>query len=202
MDRETSDTNESFADVTGVILAGGRSRRMGRDKAQLTIAGQTPFARMLAVFRQIFPRILIAGDRPDLARPDVPAIPDEFPGSALGGLYTGLLAATTPFIFAAACDMPFPDAALVRALVRRRQGWDAVVPCPPAGPEPLFAVYGKKCLEPMRELLGKKRFRIIDIFPRIRLRLVLPEEMPPGWERALINVNTPEELCRLQEKAP
>jgi molybdopterin-guanine dinucleotide biosynthesis protein A len=191
-----------YPDVTGVILAGGQSRRMGRDKATLTVGGTTLFARLLAVMRGIFPALLIAGDRPDLARPDVPCLPDLYPGSALGGLYTGLRAAKTPYIFAVACDMPFADPRLIRAILERRAGRDLVVPETPAGLEPLFALYGKSCLEPMRGLLEAGNYRIYDFFPRVRVCPVGPTELPAGWERALLNLNTPEEFLRLQEHLP
>ena len=100
-------------DLTGVLLAGGRSRRMGRDKAQLEIAGKTLFERSLELLREFCATVLIAGDRPDLARPGLPALPDLYPGSALGGLYTGLAAAQTEWILVAPCDMPFPDRRIV-----------------------------------------------------------------------------------------
>lgn len=192
--------DQRFADVTGVILAGGRSSRMGRDKAGLELGGLSFFERILSVFRSLFPHILIAGDRPDLAAPDLPCFPDVYPGSALGGLHTGLLAAETPYIFVAACDMPCPDPAMIRALVARRRGHDVVVPKTPSGLEPLFALYGKGCLQPMRALLEAKNYRIYDFYPEVRVRYLEPNEFPAGWKRTLVNVNTPEELQRCQEE--
>jgi len=189
-----------FPDVTGVILAGGRSSRMGRDKAVLELGGISFFERILTVFRSIFPHVLIAGDRPDLAGQDLPCFPDRYPGSALGGLYTGLLAAETPYIFVAACDMPCPDPELIQAIVASRCGYDIVVPRTPAGLEPLFALYGKACLEPMRALLEAKNYRIYDFYPEVRVRYLEPDEFPTGWERALVNVNTPEDLQLCKEE--
>jgi molybdopterin-guanine dinucleotide biosynthesis protein B/molybdopterin-guanine dinucleotide biosynthesis protein len=190
----------TFPDVTGVILAGGRSSRMGRDKAVLELGGVSFFERILSVFRSLFPHVLIAGDRPDLAAPDLPCFPDRYPGSALGGLYTGLLAAETPYVFVAACDMPCPDPELIRAILAQRSGYDVVVPQTPAGLEPLFALYGKACLEPMRTLLEAKNYRVYDFYPEVRVRYLESAALPPGWERALINVNTPEELQRFKEE--
>jgi len=190
----------SFPDVTGVILAGGRSSRMGRDKAGLELGGISFFERILTVFHSLFPNVLIAGDRPDLAAPDLPCFPDLYPGSALGGLHTGLLAAETPYIFVAACDMPCPDPELIRAIVARRSGYDVVVPRTPAGLEPLFALYGKACLEAMQGLLEAKNYRIYDFYPDVRVRYLEPEELPSAWERALVNVNTPEDLQRFKEE--
>jgi len=195
-----TESSMTFPDVTGVILAGGRSSRMGRDKAALELGGVSFFERILSVFRSLFPHVLIAGDRPDLAAPDLPCFPDRYPGSALGGLYTGLLAAETPYIFVAACDMPCPDPELIRAIAASRSGYDVVVPKTPAGLEPLFALYGKACLEPMRALLEAKNYRIYDFYPEVQVRYLEPDELPTGWERALVNVNTPEDLQRFKEE--
>ncbi len=189
----------SFPDVTGVILAGGQSQRMGRDKASLVFAGQTLFERVIAVLRPLFPTLLIAGDRPDLARADIACVADLYPGSALGGLYTALRQAQTPYIFATACDMPFIRSDLVRAIVARRAQCDVVVPRLPGGFEPLFALYHKNCLGPMREMLEEGNFRIFDFYPRVRTCPIASSELPAGWPAALRNINTPDEFCRLKE---
>lgn len=187
----------SSAEITGVILAGGRSQRMGRDKARMEIAGETLLARVEKVLRPLCAEVIIAGDRPDLARPDLPCYPDLYPGSALGGLYTGLYQARTPWIFAVACDLPFPSADLARVLIDRRNGYDAVVIRTNKGWEPLFAIYGKGCLNPMRLLLEQGNLRIFDCFPALRLFTPPLDELPTGWERALANLNTPDDVRQL-----
>lgn len=185
--------------VTGILLAGGKSRRMGVDKTLLRIDGQALFERSLELLQRFFPQVLIAGDRPDLARPNVPAIADLYPGSALGGLYTGLQAATTDWIFAAPCDMPYPDGQIIRCLLNHREQADAVVPRTPEGYEPVFALYHKNCLAPMEAMLQQQQYRIYDFYQRIAIRYVDPEQLPTGWERALINVNTPEQFSQIME---
>ena len=188
-------TSATFPDVTGVILAGGRSRRMGRDKATLEIAGKPLVAGIADLFGRLFPRVLIAGDRPDLARPNLPAYADAYPGSALGGLHTGLVHAETPYIFVAACDMPFVDEGLIRALLERRAGYDVILPGTPEGLEPLIACYGQECLPVISRQLQAGNFRILDIYPELRLRVVAPEELPDNWRTALTNINTPADFA-------
>lgn len=188
----------SHADVTGVILAGGRSRRMGQDKATLEWDGTSLFGRILKLMQKFFDTVLIAGDRPDLAQPGVPYFADPYPGSALGGLYTGLLRSPTPWIFSTPCDMPCASAELVRLLLARRDGADIVVPRTPAGLEAVFALYHRSCLEPVRQMLEEGRFRIVDLYPRMRVTTLECQELPLDWQKALCNVNTPEDFCRLQ----
>ncbi len=186
-------------DITGVLLAGGKSRRMGYDKACIEIGGQTLFSRSLDLLRRYFQTVFIAGDRPDLASPGLLVIADIYPGSALGGLYTGLRSAKTEWIFVAPCDMPYPDARILELLVTRRNGYDAVVPRIPAGYEPVFALYHKRCLPQMEELLQKGQYRIYDFYQRINVLFLDWHELPEGWQRSLLNINTPDQLARLRK---
>lgn len=190
----------SITDVTGVILAGGRSTRMGRDKATLVVGGQTLFARTREMLRGIFARVVISGDRPDLATAEVPCVPDIHPGSALGGLHGALTAASTPWIFVVPCDLAHPDAGLVRFLLNHRQGCDLVVPRTGEGLEPVFALYHKNCLPPMEEMLARGDFRIYDFYRQVRACYIDAPALPAGWQRALLNLNTPEDVRRLENK--
>jgi len=186
-----------YPDVTGILLAGGQSRRMGQDKARIEFDGEMLFSRSLALLQRYFPKALIAGDRPDLAPPGIQAIADIYPGSALGGLYTGLHAAQTEWIFVAPCDMPYPDGRLVELLLAQRHGADAVVPRTPNGYEPVFAVYHRNCLPHMEEMLRNNQHRIYDFYQRIAIRYLDWHQMPDGWERALLNLNHPEQLAMI-----
>ncbi len=194
---------EITADMTGVILVGGKSRRMGQDKAFLELDGTPLFERVLAALRENLERIVLVGDRPErFTRYRLPTYPDIYPDSAMGGLYTGLFQAETPYIFAAACDFPFPSGRVARHLISLADDFDAVVPQTPHGFEPLFAVYGKRCLGPMQARLERGDVRIYDLYPEIRVRYVTAEELSPFDDggKALINVNTPEEFTRAVEK--
>lgn len=191
--------NSSFDDITAVILVGGKSRRMGADKAFLEIDGVPLFERVLGVCREAFPKIILVGGQTErFAGYGLPAHPDIYPGSALGGLYTGLVHAQTPYVFVTACDLPFPSSAVARHLASLRHGFDAVVPRSADGFEPLFAVYARTCLEPMRRLLERGNFRIYDFYPEINIRYVPMAKLArlAGSGRALVNVNTPEEFAR------
>ncbi len=195
MDREPSPS--SFPDVTGVMLAGGQSRRMGRDKAALSVAGQTMADRVLAFLQSLFPRTLIAGDRPDLIRPGIECFPDRYPGSSLGGLYNGLSNADSEWIFALPCDMPFPNPTLATALLTRRTAVAAVVPRSAAGFEPLFALYHKDCLVHLEAMLQQGNFRIYDFFQRIPVHYLDPAQYIDDWQRSLSNINTQADLERI-----
>lgn len=182
----TDSFRPNFSDVTGVILAGGKSQRMGRDKATLPFDGRRLFDRVLSFQQSLFDKVIIAGDRPDLAVPGVPFYPDLYPGSAMGGLYTGLSNAETPWIMVVACDMPNPSVELALLLLGRREGAEVVTLRTPKGLEPLFSLYHQNCLPAMRERLENRDFRIINFFPAIRLSYL-------DWPEGICNINTQEE---------
>lgn len=187
-------------DITGIILVGGKSRRMGRDKAFLEVEGKPLFEIILELFRESFERVLLVGNRAErFAGYGLPVVPDLYPGSSLGGLYTGLHESETDHVFVSSCDLPFPSAEVLRYLCSLKEGFDAVVPSTKYGYEPLFALYSKNCLAPIKALLDRGEFCAYAYYPEIRVRYVPPEELAPLDRdgRAFINVNTPEEFAKI-----
>ena len=187
-------------DITGIILVGGKSRRMGQDKAFLKVGGIPIFERVLAVFRENFKHVVLIGDREErFADSGLPVVPDIYPGSALGGLYTGLHHAESEYVFVSSCDLPFPSAEVLRYLCSLINGFDAVVPTTAHGYEPLFAVYSKNCLGPIREHLDNGDFCAYAYYPQVRVRYVPFEELAhiDRDGRTFLNINTPEEFVKI-----
>jgi molybdopterin-guanine dinucleotide biosynthesis protein A len=143
--------------VTGVVLAGGASARMGRSKAALELRGEPLLRRVVRRLRLALPNVLVVGP-PDLATlvPDATVLPDLTLGTGpLGGLHTALRAVTTPWVFVVACDMPFVAPALVRAMARLatvHADADAVALRTTHGVEPLHAVYQRSCLAAVEQV--------------------------------------------------
>jgi molybdopterin-guanine dinucleotide biosynthesis protein A len=190
--------------MTAIILSGGQSTRMGRDKALVQIDGIPMIQRAVDLLNPQFEEVLIIGDRRE-AFPHLEAkvYPDHIPGlGALGGLYTGLRLSSFPYAFCVACDMPFLKSSLIDYLVDQAGGFDAVVPRTADGFQPLHAVYSKACVPAIEEIISQKRIRIFDFYPLVKVRFV--EEMEflslDPLKESFINVNTPEELASLQAK--
>jgi molybdopterin-guanine dinucleotide biosynthesis protein A len=143
--------NDIITGVTGVILAGGRSSRMGSNKALLPFRGGRFIEAIHRQLRTLFAEVLLVTNTPEqYGFLDCPMVLDLHPGmGALAGLQAGLLHSGTPHIFAVACDMPYLDDTLIRTLSERRHRADVVIPEGPHGPEPLHAVYGRTCLPAM-----------------------------------------------------
>ena len=185
--------------VTGVLLAGGNSSRMGRNKALMTLAGHRLVDRALAVLRGLFDDLLMVTNSPDLyADLGVRMVPDLVAGKgALGGIHSAIHHAATPHCLVVACDMPFLNANVLRYLVEQREGHDVVVPTVHGRPQPLHAVYGKACLQPIAKRLETDRLHVVGFFPDVRVREVTAEELagfdPEGL--SFRNLNTPEEFA-------
>ncbi len=184
--------------MTGVVLAGGRSTRMGTNKALLEFGGARLIERLIRTTRPLFREIaIIANDPETYAYLGVPIWPDRIPGKgSLGGIYTAVHHCTFPQIFCIACDMPFPNPTVIAYLRDLASGYDVVVPRTADGYQPLHAVYSKTCLPLMEAMIHADRLKIDGLFPAVRLRTVEEHELRPLDPALLcfVNVNTQEEL--------
>lgn len=156
--------------MTGIVLAGGKSSRMGANKAFIEFGGKRLIETTVDCLKALFPEVLIiANDPPLYAYLGVKVASDLIPDSgSLGGIYTGLSTASHPACFFVACDMPFLNAELIKLLVREAEGWDAVVPRVRGELQPLHAVYAKSCLPLMKESIDASVLKIARFFPRPR----------------------------------
>jgi len=188
-------------EASAIVLAGGQSRRLGRDKTQLRINGKTLLARAVERLAALCPEVIIATNSPDRhAHPLARCVTDVFPGKGvLGGIYSGLAAATLPRAIVVAVDMPFLNDDLLAYLVSLAPGYDVVAPVIEHHVEPLHAVYGVTCLPAMREsLLAAPAPRIISFYPDVHVRQVTREEVARFDPEllSLFNINSLDDIER------
>lgn len=179
---------------SAVILAGGKSRRMGRNKALLEFGGETLIQRLYRTLEGAFDEVLISANDPDTyGFLDAPFVPDIYEaGGCLAGIHAGLLRARGGGCFFAACDMPFVNIDLVRHLGRLSAKYDVVVPVSRSGLEPLHAFYSRSCLPHIERQLDEGNLKVIDFFDKIRAREVTVDEMSEydPHELSYFNINT------------
>lgn len=187
--------------MTGIILAGGKSVRMGRDKAYMEVAGQPQLVRLVEALRPVFGNIIVSANAPCPYRwPRVKIVPDIDPGCGpLAGIYSALAASGSFYNFVVACDMPCVNIDLVGYMYSLSRGFDAVVPYLKKGPESLFAVYAKSCLGAMEEMLAKGERRVQMLLEKVKMRQVSEKEIrlfgsPDG---IFANMNTPRDVRRV-----
>ena len=195
---EDFSTSSKIEGVTGVILAGGTSSRMGRNKALLEINGSSIIARTYRALAGLFHEVVIVTNTPhDYAFIPCRKVPDIYPGiGSVAGLHSALAHSTTERTFVTACDMPFVDPIIIRHLCDLQlDEYDAVIPFSEGGQEPLHAVYTSKCKDVFEIAINNGERKILDILTRMNTRLVTWEEMKAivGSTAAFLNVNTPEE---------
>ena len=171
---------------------------MGRDKALLPWGGTDLLGHAIARLRQVTGdvRILGGAERRYLDRA-VPVEADVVPGAGpLGAVLTGLTVADGRAGLFLAVDLPHVPAALLARLVARAEGWDAVVPLSPSGPEPVCALYGPRCREPVRARLVAGEFKMTSFWPDVRVLELGPGEIGEFGDPAEMfrNLNTPEDL--------
>jgi molybdopterin-guanine dinucleotide biosynthesis protein A len=189
--------------LTGVILAGGKSKRMGRDKLFLE-AGRVPlFERVHRILNQIFDDlIIVANDTEWFHSYDTPVMPDLIPGKgAVGGLYTALKCASSDSVFCFAADMPFLNSRLIRYMIKKNTMGDVIIPRTSEGLQPLHAIYSKPCLEPIENLISRGNLKIVDFFTEVNVIYVTEREIRDydPTLKSFMNVNTEEDLRRTEE---
>ena len=190
-------------DITGIILCGGKSIRMGENKAFIQIEGVPIINRIFDLFKVLFREVIIVTNQKDLFSDfDSKIYSDLIPGKgALGGLYTGILLSSFQYCFCVACDMPFIQKPLVQYLIENIDDADVIVPQTKDGLEPLHAIYSKNCVKPIRKMIDEGKSKIVDIYDQVKVKIVDEKDFlrfDPGGE-SFINVNTPEELCSIRK---
>ena len=182
--------------ASAVILAGGDSRRMGRDKALLEFEGRPLISIIASRLEELFDDIVIGANRPgDYAFLGRPVVPDREPGlGPLMGIASCLERTAEDLAFVTACDIPFLDLSFAADMLARAEGYDMVIPRSGLDAyEPLFAVYRKTVMAPALAILAAGGRRIVDLLGRVRAAVVpLPDSA------RIRNINTIEEYLALR----
>ena len=190
--------------VTGVILAGGASRRMGSNKALLEFGGTSLVERVYHTMSKLFNEVILVTNTPEeFAFLPCRTVADRYlDAGAIAGLHAGLAASSTERIFAVACDMPFLNPELIKLLCASKNDCDAVVPVNREGlREPLHAVYSRSILPVLQEIIERDERSILDLLDKIETTLVTRDifQTIAGAEESFRNVNTPEDYQALRE---
>ena len=190
------------SDAICVILAGGQSRRMGRDKAALPFGTGTFLSRLIEEYSPAFPVYVSVGQAGKFPHPGAKEMVDLHPGMGpLAGLEAALTLSEAETVFLTATDLPFGTLALAQALLARIGDTDACIIRRRDGKvEPAFGIYRRTCLEPVQTLLAQERRAFRNLLERVRVRYVEEAELESfPLDQILANVNTPEDYEALRE---
>jgi len=165
--------------ITGILIAGGRSKRMGQDKRRVELGGQTLFERALNVLQDLFEEVLVVLAEPDPGLPlqGARVVTDLIPNCAtLGGLYTGLHHAKASRIFAVGCDMPFLNRDAITRMATLDAQADVAMARLAIGLQPMHAVYSKACLPHLERMAQAQQLKVQELTRVEGLRVRLVEE--------------------------
>lgn len=192
--------------ITGAILVGGRSRRLGRDKATFPLAGR-PLARWLtdALSPLVHKCWLVSNQPLKHLELGLPLLIDVLPGrGALGGLLSVMLLTNGSHVFLSACDTPFVQPALLKAMLAQvRRGVDAVVCRSSKGLEPLPGLFSCRLLPIIQTQIHSGDLRLRTLLNSCRTKILPPEEVRRAdpHELSFININTAADAARAAEMA-
>jgi len=194
--------DKRYDHITGIILAGGSSKRYGQDKAFLKIGNTRLIDSILQEMHTVFKRvILITNEKVKYEYLEIPMFEDLVKGfGPLGGIYTGLMSIPDQAGFFVACDMPHINRQLVRYMVDIKGNHRAVVPAVADKIEPLHAIYFQSCLKPIKHLIDTKRYQVRLFFDSIPVRYVKEDEIRRFCcpSKAFLNINTPDEFAKIK----
>ena len=199
------EASKKLIPVTGVILAGGKSRRMGENKALMRLGDNSLIGHVIHRMRLVTNELLLITNSPaEYAHLDVPMHGDILPGTgALGGIYTGLRRASHDAVLCVACDGPFVEPKLLTYLVSTLGEYDVAMPYTHRNDaqitlQTLCAAYSKRCLPIIESMLRDSELRVHALQERAHIKRVSPEvwqEFDPGG-MSFFNINTPEDFER------
>ncbi len=166
--------------ISAAVLAGGESRRMGRDKALLRFHGKPLLQVVLGRVSTVFAHPFVVSNSPErYPFLTCPVVPDRMPGKGpLAGIDAALRYAATPFVFACGCDMPFLSESLLCLLAGKAiEGIDLVLPSGPDGAEPLCAIWGKTAIPAIERALAEERLSLVLLANQLSVHHVTIDEV-------------------------
>ena len=194
--------------MTSIVLAGGKSSRLGRTKALQIIAGKSLIQWVVDRLAVLSTEIIIVTAHgeviPCSSAVEIKTVADIYPGKgSLVGIYSGLIASSSSQAIVVGCDTPFLSTGLLEYMTQTSPTFDVVVPQIKKRVEPLCAVYSKNCVAPIRELLEQNELTIIELFRMIKVRYVEEDEINSFDPEHLsfFNINSQADLERARRLA-
>lgn len=194
--------------MTSIVLAGGKSSRLGRTKALQIIAGKSLIQWVVDRLAVLSTEIIIVTAHgeviPCSSVAKVRTVADIYPGKgSLVGIYSGLIASSSSQAIVVGCDTPFLSTGLLEYMTQTSPTFDIAVPRIKDKVEPLCAVYSKNCLAPIQELLEQNELRIVELFGMVKVRYIEEDKINnfDPEHLSFFNINSQADLERARKLA-
>lgn len=189
-------------EVTGVVLAGGKSSRMGENKALLPINGKPNIENIIAKLQLVTNAIVISSN--DLVTYNylqLPIIKDITESlGPLGGIQSILTSVSTPYVFFHACDLPMLSLDVIQCMIELCTGYDVIVPKIDGKVHPVCGIYHKNVLPILEKQLANEDRKVMNLLNKLNVLYVerdVFEEKGIDVDIAFLNMNTPEDYKRV-----
>ena len=194
---------EKVLSVTPIILAGGKSSRMKKNKAFVLLTAKPMIEVVLEKVIDIFslPPMVITNSFDKYSYLGVQLKKDIYlEMGPLAGIHAGLSYSATRQNFIVGCDIPLLDPSFIQYMVKQREDYDIVIPEEDGYTHPLHAIYSRSCLPSIENKLKHNKRKVISFFPEVKVRYINKAEMDqvPFARHSLVNVNTQEDLKNAQ----
>lgn len=197
-----SEREREYLETSAIVLAGGRSRRLGYNKVMKTVGSKSLLEQVVSCVDSISGEIVIVAAEERLVPrlsgyPNLRVVTDIYPGKGpLGGIYTGLKVSATFRNLVVAADMPFLNQVLLRYMLGLANGVELVAPRVGGQVEPLHAIYTRDCLVQIEQMLNEGELGVHKLFSRVKVRYVDEDEIKrfDPTQLSFFNVNTDSDL--------
>lgn len=181
-------------DISGFILAGGKSSRMGTDKALLNIQDEPLLRRMIGLIVPFCRDVAVSGQNPGYAVFGTPMIPDLYAGCGpIAGIYSCLEYAGTDWNLIISVDAPFVNHELIGFLISEIGDSDCIVPRHSGGYEPLVGLYHKRIIPVIEEMIKKGDYKLMNLLSKLNTRFLDCDPLIRKYPRLFTNINRPED---------
>lgn len=189
----------SKKNITGVILAGGNSSRMGTDKGILDLNGKKVVQYVIEALQPVVDDVIIIANNEHYLDLGFLVYKDEVKDCGpLGGIYTALLKITAPKAIILSCDIPFVSSAFLSDIIVQSENFDATIPVHDGKFEPLCSVYSKNCISAFKNALDKKIFKLTDAIALVNSKEIVLSATRE-IENNFINLNTLQDLNKYKK---
>ena len=180
---------------------------MGRNKALLQLGEKTMIEIVVDTLRPVFDEIILVTNHPEeySKLKDILFVKDKMitkEKNSLVGIYTGLAIAKNPYTFVVPCDMPFIDQDLIDYMTRQLEDEDVIIPFVEGHYQPLHAIYGKRCKDPIKKMLEAEQYKIINFFHEVSVKTIDDETVKKFSKdmKCFLNINTYDAYLKVRQQ--
>lgn len=180
--------------ISGFILAGGKSSRMGADKAMLSFCGKPLIKHICDLIEPFCVEVIVSGYRDEYESLGMKILPDLYANiGPISGIYSALRYSTTEWTLIVSVDTPMINCELLEFLISNKEYFESVVPTHDSGLEPLIALYNRSALPSVKEMIDTENYRIADLLSRINTNKLDCSDLVGKFPQLFLNLNRMED---------